>query len=79
VTLPATAAVGSVVAVEGHGAGGFIFAANTGQTIQIAGSATSSAGNLTSGAATDNCYVTCIVANTTWRVRTTNSQGLTVN
>jgi len=78
VTLPATAAIGDIVAVEGLGAAGWVLTANTGQTIKIGSSTTSSAGSLTSVAASDNVYVTCIVANTTWRVRTTNSAGLTV-
>ncbi len=77
-TLPATAAVGSHAAVEGLGAGGWILTANTGQTIKIGTGTTSSAGTLTSAAASDNVYVVCIVANTTWRVITTNSTGLTV-
>lgn len=76
-TLPGTAAVGDVAAVEGLGAGGWILAANTGQTIKIGVTTTSSGGTLTSAAASDNVYVTCIVANTTWRVRSTNSTGLT--
>ena len=78
VTLPTTAALGSTVAVEGLGAGGWILAAGAGQTIKIGSGTTSTAGSLTSAAASDNVYVTCIVANTTWRVRTTNSTGLTI-
>lgn len=78
VTLPATASLGSVVGVEGLGVGGWILAANTGQTIKIGTGTTSSAGSLTSAAASDNVYVVCIVANTTWRVQFTNSQGLTI-
>lgn len=77
-TLPPTAAVGDRGAVEGLGAGGWILKANTGQTIKIGSSTTSSAGTLTSAASSDNVYVVCIVANTTWRVQTTNSAGLTV-
>ncbi len=79
VTLPATAALGSEVAVEGLGAGGWILAANTGQTIKIGTGTTSTAGSLTSAAASDNVYVICIVQNTTWRVQTTNSAGLTIS
>lgn len=79
ITLPVTAAIGSMVAVEGLGAGGWILTANTGQTIKIGSSTTTSAGSLTSVAASDNVYVTCIVANTTWRVRSTNSAGLTIS
>jgi len=78
ITLPATAAVGDVVAVEGLGAAGWVLAANTGQTIKIGSATTTSAGSLASVAASDNIYVTCIVANITWRVRTTNSAGLTI-
>ncbi len=78
VTLPTTAAIGSVVAVEGLGAAGWVLAASAGDTIQIGASATSSGGTLTSAAATDNVYVTCIVADSVWRVRSTNSTGLTV-
>jgi hypothetical protein len=77
-TLPATAPLGSVCALEGLGAGGWVLTANTGQTIKIGSSTTSSGGTLTSAAATDNVYVVCIVANTTWRVQHTNSAGLTV-
>ena len=78
ITLPATCAIGQVVAVEGLGAGGWVLTANAGQTIQIGSGVTSAAGSLTSAAATDNVYVLCIVANTTWRVTTTNSAGLTI-
>lgn len=77
-TLPATAALGSMAAVEGLGAAGWILAANTGQTIKIGTGTTSSAGSLTSAASSDNVYVVCIVADTTWRVQTTNSNGLTI-
>lgn len=78
VTLPVTAALGAVVALEGLGAGGWILQAGVGQTIMIGSGTTSSGGTLTSAAATDNVYVTAIVADTTWRVRTTNSSGLTI-
>lgn len=76
-TLPALAALGAVAAVEGLGVGGWILTANSGQTIQLGTAVTSSGGTLTSAAATDNVYVRCIVANTTWRVISTNSTGLT--
>jgi len=78
VTLPSTCAIGQVVAVEGLGAGGWRLAANTGQTIKIGSSTTTSAGSLSSTAISDNVYVVCIVANTTWRVQTTNSAGLDI-
>lgn len=78
-TLPVSANVGDVIAVEGLGSGGWILTANTGQTIKIGSGTTTSAGSLTSAAASDNVYVTCIVANTTWRVRSTNSAGLVIS
>jgi len=78
VTLPAVAAIGSIVAIEGLGLGGWVLTAGAGQTIKIGTSTTSVAGTLSSVASSDNVYVTCIVANTTWRVSTTNSTGLTV-
>lgn len=78
ITLPATAAVGASIGVEGLGAAGWVLTAAGGQTIKIGTTTTSTAGSLASVAASDNVYVTCIVANTTWRVRTTNSAGLTV-
>ncbi len=77
-TLPGSCAIGDTVAIEGLGAGGWSLSANTSQTIKIGSSTTSSAGSLASVAASDNVYVTCIVASTTWRVRTTNSAGLTI-
>lgn len=78
VTLPATAALGSIVAVQGKGAAGWILAANTGQTIQMGASATTSGGNLTSANLWDSVEVVCVTANTTWAVRFALSSGLTV-
>lgn len=69
VTLPATAAQGSVIAIQGLGAGGWIMTANTGQTIKLGSSTTSSAGSLTSTNLYDALEVVCITANTTWAVK----------
>lgn len=66
VTLPATAAIGSIVYVQGLGAAGWVLTANTGQTIHIGSSATSSGGTVTSGDQWDAIGVVCVVANTTW-------------
>ena len=77
ITLPATAALGSVVAVQGKGAAGFILAANTGQTIQVGQSATSSGGTVTSAANFDAIQVVCITADTTWAVSYVLSSGVT--
>lgn len=78
VTLPVTAALGSIVYVQGAGAGGWILAAGTGQTIKLGTQTTSSGGSLTSSAQYDSIGVVCIVANTTWAALTgPQSSGLT--
>ena len=69
VTLPATAAVGSVVAIAGKGAGGWVMTANTGQTIKLGNQTTSTAGTLTSTNQYDCIEVVCVTANTTWVTR----------
>jgi hypothetical protein len=68
VTLPATAAEGSVFSVQGKGAAGWILQANTGQTIHLGSSATSSAGSLTSTNQWDSVSIVCVTANTTFAV-----------
>lgn len=78
VTLPVTAALGSVVAIQGKGAAGFILAAGTGQTIQVGQTATTTAGSVTSAAAFDAIQVVCITANTTWATSYVLSSGVTV-
>ncbi len=70
VTLPATAAVGVVVGVQGKGAAGWVLAANTGQTIKFGSQTTSSAGSLASTLLYDSVQVVCITADTTWAVYT---------
>ncbi len=76
-TLPATAAIGSIVEVMGI-AGTWIVTANTGQTIKYGATSSSSAGTITSAAVTDNIVLRCIVANTTWAVVSAVSSGLTL-
>lgn len=66
VTLPATAVEGSVFAVQGKGAAGWILQANTGQVIHLGSSATSSAGSLTSTNLWDSVSIVCVTANTTF-------------
>lgn len=77
VTLPATAALGSVIAVQGKGAGGWVLTANTGQTIQVGSTATSSGGTVTSQNQWDSIEVVCVTANTTWATRFVLSLGVT--
>lgn len=78
VTLPATAAVGDVVAVQGLGAGSWVLTAAAGDTIQVGSSATSAGGTVTSANQWDAIEVVCVVANTTWATRFVLSAGVTV-
>ena len=67
ITLPVTAAVGTLAAIAGFGAGGWVLAPGSGQTIKINGQSASI--SITSGGATDCIEVICVVANTTWMTR----------
>jgi hypothetical protein len=78
VTLPATAAVGAIVGVVSQGAGGIKVTANTGQTIKANGQTTSSAGSITCASQYDTIEAICVVANTTWVVRSYVSNLLTI-
>lgn len=78
VTLPATAALGSKIALRGlAGSGGWTATANTSQTIQFGNQSSSSAGSWSSVDAGDCCDLECIVVNTTWILTNAVSQGLT--
>lgn len=68
VSLPATAALGSIFGVQGKGAGGWILQANTGQTIHLGSSVTSSAGSLASTNQWDSVQIVCTTANTVFAV-----------
>ncbi len=78
VTTPAIAAVGDRVAIVGQGAGGWVLAANTGQTIHVGSVATTVAGSVTSANLYDTIEIICVVANTTWVTRSVLSSGVTV-
>jgi hypothetical protein len=77
VTLPATAAVGDIVAVVSQGAGGWKLTANTGQTIKGLNDTTTSAGNIVHANQYDTIEVICVVADTTWVIRNFVSSLLT--
>ena len=70
VTLPSTAAVGSVVEVAGLGAGGWKVAQNAGQTIHFGNANTTAGtgGSLASTLTYDAIRLLNIVANTDWSV-----------
>lgn len=86
VTLPATAAIGDYVLIQGSGAGGWRLAQNAGQSIAwnaggVAGvdiTTTGVTGHLQSTDRYDSVEVMCITANTGWVVR--NAKGnLSIN
>lgn len=63
-TLPATIPQGAILEISYKGAGGFRITANTGQTIQVGSSITSSAGTVTSSTVGAAIRLRCITANT---------------
>lgn len=71
-TLPATAAIGDEVTINGKGAGGWLIAQNAGQMIFFGTSPTTLgvAGSLASTNQYDNLKLKCITADTTWIVQT---------
>lgn len=79
--LPATAAAGSKLYVWGIGAGGWIITQNSGQSIKVAPSSTTTtgvSGSLASTGQYDCVELGCIVTNTTWEVNNMQSTGLTI-
>lgn len=74
-TLPATAAVGDIVAVVGKGAGGWAIAQNAGDTIHFGNvnTTTGAGGSLASTNRYDSIELICVTANDDWVVR--NSIG----
>lgn len=68
-TLPSTAALGSLIRVTGKGAGGWRIAQNSGQTIYFgAATTTTSTGHLDSSAVRDTVELVCVTANNDWNV-----------
>lgn len=67
-TLPATAAVGSIISIQGLGAGGWAVAQNVSQLIRIGNAVTTTgiAGSISSTNIYDSLTLVCVVANTTW-------------
>lgn len=70
VTLPSTAALGSIVRLSGKGAGGWKLGQNSGQTVYFGAYATTggTGGYLASTLQYDTVEVICITADTTWAV-----------
>lgn len=67
-TLPATAAVGTQVAIQGNNSGLWQIAQNSGQSISFNGvvSTTGVTGSITSTGNFDSLYLLCVTANTNW-------------
>lgn len=67
-TLPVTAAFGSVIEIIGLGAGGWSVAQNAGQSIKIGiqTSTVGAGGSVSSSNPSDSVKLVCIVANTVW-------------
>lgn len=69
-TLPTTAAQGTVFRIAGNGAGGWLLAQNASQSVKFGNTATTAGvgGSLASTDPGDCLECLCVVANTTWRV-----------
>jgi hypothetical protein len=72
-TLPTTAAFGTIIEVTGFGAGGWLIAQNSGQIIHYGNQNTTSGatGSLSSQNQYDVVRLLCVVANTSWSARST--------
>ncbi len=76
VTLPATAALGSVVKIAGTGTAGWILLPGAGQTIEIGSSPATT--SVTSDNQFDCIELVCTVANTTWVMLSSVTSGFTI-
>jgi hypothetical protein len=66
ITLPSTAAIGSVVSIQGEGSGGWTITAPDSQIIHVGSTATSAGGTVSSANRYDAITLVCIVADTEW-------------
>lgn len=78
ITLPTLAEVGSVINVQGLGAGGWVLQAAAAQIINIGAAATSAGGTLISANRYDSLQIVCVLANSTWGVISVLSTALTI-
>lgn len=74
ITLPNKAPIFSRIKVSGQGAGGWVIAVGSGQTIKLAASSAST--SVGSAGRYDVVEIQCIVADTTWSVSSYTSTGL---
>ena len=78
ITLPAIAEVGSIINVQGLGAGGWVLQAAAAQIINLGAAATSAGGTLTSANRYDSLQIVCVLANSTWGTISVLSTGLSL-
>lgn len=79
-TLPVTAAAGTVIRVVGNGAGGWIIAQNSSQLINVGNTASTTGvgGSVASGNRYDTIELLCVVADTQWNVLSGVTQQYTI-
>lgn len=79
-TLPLTSNVGDEIDIIGKGSGGWLIAQNSGQTIVVGSSTTTTgvSGSLASTNTKDSFYMICTVANTEWTVGAGVQGNLTI-
>lgn len=79
-TLPATAALGTIIEVLGKGAGGWSIAQNAGQTMHVGSNAstTGAGGSVASSNQWDSIKLMCVTADTDWSVLGGPQGNLTV-
>lgn len=79
-TLPATAAVGTIIEVVGQGAGGWLIAQAAGQQIQVGAVASTlgAAGSIASTNRYDTVRLMCVTANTIFQVVSGVTAGYTI-
>lgn len=78
ITLPATAAIGSFVSIQGQGSGGWLIDAPGTQIIRIGSSPTSAGGTVASANRYDAITLVCIVADTEWAMYGPVTSGFTI-
>jgi hypothetical protein len=78
VTLPATAALGSVIAVQGYGAGKWVIQAPGAQVVHIGSSASSGGGSVSAANQYDSITLVCVVADSAWSLYGPVTSGYTI-
>ena len=79
VSLPPSCLPGDLISVQGQGSGGWLIQANTGQTIHVGATASSSAGSVASSNQYDAITLVCIVATTDWAMYGPVSSGFVIS